>query len=35
MSMIYCVHATNSVGRVVVKASHATIDDALTEAGSC
>jgi hypothetical protein len=34
MSMIYCVHATNSVGRVVVMASHATIDEALTEAGS-
>jgi len=34
MSMIYRVYAKNSVGRVVVKASHATIDEALTEAGS-
>ena len=34
MSMIYCVHARNSVGRVVVMASHATIDEALTAAGS-
>jgi hypothetical protein len=30
---IYCVHATNSVGGVVVKASRATIDEALTDAG--
>jgi hypothetical protein len=30
---IYCVHATNSVGGVVVKASRATMDEALTEAG--
>ena len=32
---IYCVHARNRVGRDVVKAaSHATIDEALTEAAS-
>ena len=31
---IYCVHATNSVGRVVLKASRATMDEALMEAGS-
>jgi hypothetical protein len=30
---IYRVRATNSVGGVVVKASCATIDEALTEAG--
>jgi hypothetical protein len=30
---IYCVHATNSVDRVVVKASRATIDEALADAG--
>ena len=34
MSMIYCVHARNSVGRVVVMASHATIDVTLSEAAS-
>jgi hypothetical protein len=31
---IYCVRATNSVGRVVLMASRATVDEALTEAGS-
>jgi hypothetical protein len=30
---IYCVHATNSVGGVVVKACRPTIDEALTDAG--
>jgi hypothetical protein len=35
MSTIYCVHAATSVGRTEVKAaSHATIDEALSEAAS-
>ena len=35
MSTIYFVHAATSVGRVVVRAdSHATIDEALSEAAS-